>query len=85
MPTTTMVTTSQTIEIDQISDITVGAIFHDDVVGDYFREIVFFGTPPDIVPGTTTFDVSTIPTILKLRIRAPTIEPLHVSVPESEF
>jgi hypothetical protein len=85
MPTTTIVTTSQVIEIDEISDITVGAIFHDDVVGDYYREIVFFGTPPDITPGTTTFDVGTIPTILKLKIRAPTVEPLRVTVPENEF
>jgi hypothetical protein len=85
MPTTSMVVTAQTIEVDGITDIGVGAIFHDDVVGDYYREIVFFGTPPDLPVGTTTVDVGTIPEVLRIKIRAITVEPLHVSVPESEF
>jgi hypothetical protein len=84
MPTTTMVTTSQVIEIDQITDVAVGAIFHDDQAGDYYREIIFFGTAPD-APEGVEFDTSTIPTILKIKIRAATVAPLHVSVPESEF
>jgi hypothetical protein len=85
MPVTSMVVTAQTIEVDAITDIGVGAIFHDDVVGDYFREIVFFGTPPDLPIGTTTADVSSIPEVLRVRIRSTTTTPLHISVPESEF
>ena len=85
MPITTMVVTSQVIEIEAISDISVTSIFHDDVIGDYYRDLIFFGTPPETVPGTTAFDVGTIPTILKLRIRAPIIEQLRITVPEDEF
>ena len=58
--------------------------FHDDAAGDFFREIVFFGTPPEAQAGVE-FDTSTIPTILRIRIRAATVDPLHVSVPQSEF
>ena len=84
MPITSMVTVSQEIEIDGITDVAVTALMHDDARGDFYREIVFFGTPPDVVAGVE-FDVSTIPTILRVRIRAATVEPLHVSVPVSEF
>ena len=84
MPVTTMVTTSQVIEIDEISDVSVTAIEQDPVLGDYFRDIVFFGTPPEAQEGVE-FDVSTVPTILRIRIRATTTAPLHVTVPESEF
>ena len=84
MPVTTLVTTSQTIEIDEISDIAVTAIFHDDDVGDYYREIIFFGTPPDVTEGIE-FDTSTIPTILRIKIRAATVEPLKITVPQDEF
>jgi hypothetical protein len=85
MPATTMVTTSQVIEIDQITSIAVGDVFHDDVVGDYYREITFFGTPPDLPPGTTAVMMNTIPTILKVKLRASTVDPLHIEVPISEF
>lgn len=72
------------MEIDEITDIAVTAIAHDDEAGDYYREIVFFGTPPDAVEGVE-FDVSTIPTILRLKIRAPTVDPLKITVPQDEF
>jgi hypothetical protein len=85
MPITSMVVTAQTIEVDGITDVAVGAVFHDDVVGDYYREIVFFGTAPDLPIGTTTADTSTIPEVLRIKIRSITVEPLHISVPESEF
>jgi hypothetical protein len=80
-----MVCVSQEIEIDGVTDVTVTALMHDDVRGDFYREIVFFGTPPDLAPGTTAIDTSTIPTILRVRVRAATVEPLHVTVPASEF
>ena len=85
MPTTTMVTTSQVIEIDEISDVSVTAIAQDPVLGDYFRDIVFFGTPPEAVEGVEVLDLSTVPTILRIRIRATSVTPLHVTVPELEF
>jgi hypothetical protein len=84
MPVTTMVTTSQVIEIDEISDVSVTAIAQDPVLGDYFRDIVFFGTPPEAGEGIA-FDISTVPTVLRIRIRATTTTPLHVTVPETEF
>jgi hypothetical protein len=84
MPTTTIAVTSQVMEIDEITDIAVTSIAHDDAAGDYYREIVFFGTPPDAVEGIE-FDVSTIPTILRLKIRAPTVAPLKITVPQDEF
>jgi hypothetical protein len=83
-----MVCVSQEIEIDGISDVTVGALMHDDMRGDFYREIVFFGTPPDqmLQEGVTPVDVtSTVPTVLRVRIRAATVDPLHVTVPMSEF
>jgi hypothetical protein len=85
MPVTTMVTTSQVIEIDEISDVSVTAIEQDNVLGDYFRDIVFFGTPPEVQEGIEVADLGTVPTILRIRIRATTTAPLHVTVPESEF
>jgi hypothetical protein len=85
MPTTTMVVTSQTIEIDQISDIAVTSIAHDDVAGDYYREIVFFGAVPEIPEGTLTPIVGSTPETLRVKIRAATVEPLKISVPADEF
>lgn len=79
-----MVCVSQEIEIDGITDVTVTALMHDDVRGDFYRELVFFGTPPD-APEGVAMDTGTIPTVLRVRIRAATVEPLHVSVPQSEF
>ncbi len=79
-----MVCVSQEIEIDGISDVTVGALMHDDMRGDFYREIVFFGTPPD-TPAGMAVDTSTTPTVLRVRIRAATVDPLHVTVPVSEF
>ena len=84
MPITTMVTTSQVIEVDEISDVVVTAIGRDDVIGDYYRDIVFFGTPPE-APEGVEIDVTAVPTVLRVRIRAATTTPLHVTVPESEF
>lgn len=80
-----MVCVSQEIEIDQVSDVVVTALMHDDVRGDFYREIVFFGTPPDAPEGVSTVDVNTTPTVLRVRIRAATVDVLHVTVPESEF
>ena len=88
MSITSMVCVSQEIEIDGITDVTVTALMHDDIRGDFYREIVFFGTPPDqlLQEGVTPVDVSTTtPTVLRVRIRAATAEPLHVTVPMSEF
>lgn len=85
MSVTSMVCVAQEIEIDGITDVSVTALKFDAVRGDYYREIVFFGTPPDAPEGALVVDVSTTPTVLRLRIRAPTVDPLHISVPESEF
>jgi hypothetical protein len=88
MSITSMVCVSQEIEIDGITDVTVTALMHDDIRGDFYREIVFFGTPPDqqLQDGVMPVDVSaTVPTVLRVRIRAATVDPLHVSVPQSEF
>jgi hypothetical protein len=85
MPTSTMVVTSQTIEIDRITDVSVSAIAHDDVAGDYYRDFVFFGTAPPLPEGTEEEIVGTIPTTLKIRIRAETAEPLQVTFPQGEF
>ncbi len=88
MSITSMVCVSQEIEIDGITDVTVTALMHDDIRGDFYREIVFFGTPPDqmLQEGVTPVDVtSTVPTVLRVRIRAATVDPLHVTVPMSEF
>jgi hypothetical protein len=88
MPITSMVCVAQEIEIDEITDVTVTALMHDDIRGDFYREIVFFGTPPEqlLQEGVTPVDVSaTTPTVLRVRIRAATVDPLHVTVPASEF
>jgi hypothetical protein len=85
MPVTTMVTTSQVIEIDEITDVSVTAIAMDPVLGDYYRDIVFFGTAPEAVEGVDVVSYGTVPTILRIRVRSTTAAPLHVSVPESEF
>lgn len=85
MPVTTLVVTSQVIEIDHITDVAVKDIEHDDVAGDYFRDIVFFGEAPEIPEGTTAPIEGTIPTILRIRIRASDAVALHVSFPQGEF
>lgn len=85
MPITTLVVTSQVIEMDHISDVAVKDIELDEVAGDYFRDIVFFGEAPEIPEGTTAEIEGTIPTILRIRIRAETVEALHVTFPQGEF
>lgn len=46
-----IVTTSQAVTIDGVADVSVSAIAHDDVKGDYYRDIVIFGEPEE---GETT-------------------------------
>lgn len=77
MAATKIATIAQTIEMNDVSDVVVTPIQHDDVMGDNFREIRIMGTPPD---GDTV-----IPVNLVVRIRASDTEPLKVTVPENEF
>lgn len=72
-----IVTTSQAVTIDGVADVSVSAIAHDDVKGDYYRDIVIFGEPEE---GETTQ-----PTMLSIRIRAATADPLKITVPQDEF
>lgn len=68
---------SETIEINDVSDVVVTDITADSERADNYREIRFFGTPET--------GVTTIPTVLIVRIRAVDHEKLHVSVPAAEF
>jgi hypothetical protein len=70
-------TLSQSIEITDVTDVAVSAVAHDDVLGDYYRTITIFGSPDE--------GGATIPTTFLLRIRAPTADPLKISVPADEF
>jgi hypothetical protein len=72
-----IVTTRQSITIDGVADIAVTAIERDDVKGDYFRDITFFGEGDD---GETT-----APMVMTIRIRASAPDPLKITVPQDEF
>jgi hypothetical protein len=72
-----VVTVRQHLVVDGVSDVSVSAISHDDEAGDFYRDIIFFGEPEE---GT-----SVIPTILAVRIRADTVDPLKITVPQDEF
>jgi hypothetical protein len=72
-----IVTTQQSVTIDGVADVAVTTIAHDDVKGDYYRVITLFGIPGE---GETTS-----PTVLTVRIRAATADPLKISVPADEF
>jgi hypothetical protein len=72
-----IVITSQTVTIDAVSDVSVSSIAHDDVVGDFYRTITVWGTP---VEGD-----SNIPAVLVVRIRADSVDPLKITVPQDEF
>ena len=72
-----IVTTRQSVTIDGVADIAVSAIERDDVKGDYFRDITFFGEPGE--------GESTAPTVMTIRIRASTADPLKITVPQDEF
>jgi hypothetical protein len=72
-----IVTRSQSVEINQVSDLVVTAIAHDDIAGDYYRDITFFGEAGE--------GELTIPTVMTIRIRAATVDPLKISVPADEF
>jgi hypothetical protein len=72
-----VVTKSQSVELDPISDVAVTAIARDDVKGDYYRDITLFGEPGG--------GESTVPTVMTIRIRAATIDPLKITVPQDEF
>jgi hypothetical protein len=72
-----VVTKSQSVDLDPISDVAVTAIARDDVKGDYYRDITLFGEPGE--------GESTVPTIMVIRIRAATIDPLKITVPQDEF
>jgi hypothetical protein len=72
-----VVTKSQSVELDPISDVAVTAIARDDVKGDYYRDITLFGEPGE--------NESTVPTVLTVRIRAATADPLKITVPQDEF
>jgi len=72
-----IITTSQSVEIDPVTDVAVTAIAHDDIKGDYYRDITLFGEPLE--------GIDTVPTILIIRIRAATVDPLKITVPQDEF
>jgi hypothetical protein len=72
-----IVTTRQSVTLDGVADIAVTAIERDDVKGDYFRDITFFGEPGE--------GESTAPTVMTIRIRASAADPLKISVPQDEF
>jgi len=78
-------TTRYEVELETVSDVAVTAIFRDDVVGDFYRDIVFFGEPPEPVEGTAVVDTSTIPTLMRVRIRASAVDSLKITVPQDEF
>lgn len=68
---------SQTLELNDVTDISVTSISADAERGDYYRDLVFFGTPAS--------GVETTPTNLVLRIRSEDATMLRVTVPESEM
>jgi hypothetical protein len=73
-----IVITSQTVTIDAVSsDVSVSSIAHDDVVGDFYRTITVWGTPAE--------GDSNIPAVLVVHIRADTVDPLKITVPQDEF
>jgi hypothetical protein len=72
-----IVTTRQSVTLDGVADIAVTSIEHDDVEGGYFRDITFFGEPGE--------GESTAPTVMTIRIRASTADPLKITVPQDEF
>jgi hypothetical protein len=72
-----VVTTQQWVTLDGVSDVAVSAIAHDDVKGDYYRDITFFGEP--------SIEGGTIPIVLAIRIRAASTHPLKITVPQDEF
>jgi hypothetical protein len=72
-----IVTTRQSVTLDGVADIVVTAIEHDDVKGDYFRDVTFFGEPGE--------GESTAPTVMTIRIRASAADPLKITVPQDEF
>jgi hypothetical protein len=72
-----IVTTRQSVTIDGVADVSVTAIAHDDVAGDYYRDIAFFGEAAE--------GEETMPAVLSIRIRAITADPLKITVPQDEF
>jgi hypothetical protein len=72
-----IVTTRQSVTIEGVADVAVTAIERDDVKGDYFRDITFFGEPGE--------GESTAPTVMTIRIRASAADPLKITVPQDEF
>jgi hypothetical protein len=72
-----IVTTHQSVTLDGVADVAVTVIERDDVKGDYFRNITFFGEPGE--------GESTAPTVMTIRIRASTADPLKITVPQDEF
>jgi hypothetical protein len=72
-----IVTTQQSVTLDGVADVAVTAIERDDVKGDYFRDITFFGEPGE--------GESTAPTVMTIRIRASAADPLKITVPQDEF
>jgi hypothetical protein len=72
-----IVTTQQSVTLDGVADVAVTAIERDDVKGDYFRDITFFGEPGE--------GESTAPTVMTIRIRASAADLLKITVPQDEF
>jgi hypothetical protein len=72
-----IVTTRQSVTIEGVADIAVTAIEHDNVKGDYFRDITFFGEADE--------SETTAPTVMTIRIRAGTADPLKITVPQDDF
>jgi hypothetical protein len=67
----------QTVELSEVTDVIVTVIAADVNAGDHYRDIRFFGTPPE---GTET-----IPMLFTIRIRSDDLLKLKITVPESEF
>jgi hypothetical protein len=72
-----IVTTQQSVTLDGVADVAVTAIERDDVKGDYFRDITFFGEPGE--------GESAAPTVMTICIRASAADPLKITVPQDEF
>jgi len=68
---------SQTVQLTEVTDIAVTVVTPDIDAGDHFREIRFFGTPPE--------GEETIPMMFIIRIRADDPIKLKITVPISEF
>lgn len=68
---------SQTLDISDVTSITVTERDLDDLTGKYYRSIVVFGTAP--------IENGAIPTLLTVRVWADESASIHIDVPQAEM